>query len=97
MLKHTNIHAEQSESTTQAEVRDHLGGWNGLPSSNVVQFLTEEGALVTARPSGTEPKIKFYFSVKGEWATSEGYDQAWGQLGARIQRLGEDLGVQIQF
>ena len=78
-----------------AEVRDHLGGWNGLPSSNVVQFLTEEGALVTARPSGTEPKIKFYFSVKGEWADSEGYDAAWDQLGDRIQRLGQDLGVEI--
>jgi len=78
-----------------AEVRDHLGGWNGLPSSNVVQFLTEEGALVTARPSGTEPKIKFYCSVKGEWADSEGYDAAWDQLGDRIQRLGQDLGVEI--
>ena len=47
-----------------AEVRDHLEGWKGLPPSNVIQFLTEEGALVTASPSGTEPKIKFYFSVK---------------------------------
>ena len=80
-----------------AEVRDHQGGWNGLPSSNVVQFLTEEGALVTARPSGTEPKIKFYFSVKGEWSASEGYGAAWGQLGDRIQRLGQDLGVEIHL
>jgi phosphoglucomutase len=40
------------------EVRD-----TGLPSSNVVSFRTELGTLVTARPSGTEPKIKFYFSV----------------------------------
>lgn len=78
-----------------AEVRDHLKGWNGLPSSNVVQFLTEEGALVTARPSGTEPKIKFYFSVKGEWSASDAYEAAWRGLGDRIVRLGQDLGVEI--
>ena len=78
-----------------AEVRDHLKGWNGLPSSNVVQFLTEEGALVTARPSGTEPKIKFYFSVKGEWSASDAYKAAWDGLGDRIVRLGRDLGVEI--
>ena len=78
-----------------AEVRDHLKGWNGLPSSNVVQFLTEEGALVTARPSGTEPKIKFYFSVKGEWSASDAYEAAWAALGDRIVRLGQDLGVEV--
>ena len=80
-----------------AEVRDHLEGWNGLPPSNVIQFLTEEGALVTARPSGTEPKIKFYFSVKGEWATTEAYASAWDSLGDRIARFGEDLGVEISL
>ena len=78
-----------------AEVRDHLPGWNGLPPSNVVQFLTEEGALVTARPSGTEPKIKFYFSVKGEWSEAEDYETAWASLGDRMARLGRDLGVDI--
>ena len=35
-----------------------------LPKSNVLQYFTEDGTKVTARPSGTEPKIKFYFSVK---------------------------------
>jgi phosphoglucomutase len=37
-----------------------------LPSSNVLQFLLEDGSIVTARPSGTEPKIKFYASCRGE-------------------------------
>ena len=36
----------------------------GTESSNVLQFLTEDGSKISARPSGTEPKIKFYFSVK---------------------------------
>lgn len=37
-----------------------------LPKSNVIQVVLEDGSLFTARPSGTEPKIKFYMSVKGE-------------------------------
>ena len=37
----------------------------GLPSSNVLQFYNEAGDVVTIRPSGTEPKIKFYFGIKG--------------------------------
>lgn len=38
----------------------------GLPASNVLQFFSEAGDVVTVRPSGTEPKIKFYFGAKGE-------------------------------
>ena len=38
----------------------------GLPKSNVLQFFNEDGAVVTVRPSGTEPKIKFYFGSRGE-------------------------------
>ena len=38
-----------------------------LPSSNVLQFVLEDGTVVTARPSGTEPKIKFYASCRGIW------------------------------
>lgn len=37
----------------------------GLPKSNVLRFFSEDGSVVTVRPSGTEPKIKFYFGVKG--------------------------------
>ena len=37
----------------------------GLPKSNVLQFFSEDGCKVTVRPSGTEPKIKFYFSARG--------------------------------
>jgi phosphoglucomutase len=37
-----------------------------LPSSNVLQFVCSDGSIITARPSGTEPKIKFYASCRGE-------------------------------
>ena len=38
----------------------------GLPSSNVLQFFSANGDVVSVRPSGTEPKIKFYFGAKGD-------------------------------
>lgn len=37
----------------------------GMPKSNVLQFFAENGAVVSIRPSGTEPKIKFYFGAHG--------------------------------
>lgn len=42
----------------------------GLPSSNVLQFFNERGDVVSVRPSGTEPKIKFYFGARGDNADS---------------------------
>ena len=48
------------------EVIDYLdSSKTGLPASNVIQFITSEGNIISVRPSGTEPKIRFYFSVKG--------------------------------
>ena len=43
----------------------------GQPSSNVLQFLDEAGDIVSVRPSGTEPKIKFYFGAKGDDADAK--------------------------
>ena len=43
----------------------------GLPSSNVLQFFDEAGDVVSVRPSGTEPKIRFYFGAKGDDADSK--------------------------
>jgi phosphoglucomutase len=42
-----------------------------LPRSNVLQFFTEDGYKITARPSGTEPKIKFYISLRSEVGNTE--------------------------
>jgi phosphomannomutase len=47
-----------------AETRDYRAGVAGLPSSNVVAYLLAGGSRVTLRPSGTEPKIKYYFELK---------------------------------
>ena len=43
----------------------------GLPKSNVLQFFNEAGDVVSVRPSGTEPKIKFYFGAKGSDADAK--------------------------
>lgn len=61
-----------------------------LPASNVLQFELEGKSLVTARPSGTEPKIKFYFSVC-MGAGSENYAERRAAAEARIEALKRDL------
>lgn len=47
------------------EMKDYKRGIDGLPSSNVLKFIFDDESWFAARPSGTEPKIKFYFGVKG--------------------------------
>jgi len=64
-----------------------------LPKSNVVQFLTEKGTKVTARPSGTEPKIKFYISVNATLAGRADYDAVNAHLEQRIETIQKELGV----
>jgi phosphoglucomutase len=64
-----------------------------LPKSNVLQFLLEDGSKISARPSGTEPKIKFYFSVQGKLDAAENFDAAWKLAGDRIDSVIQDLGL----
>ena len=64
-----------------------------LPQSNVLQFFTADGNKVTVRPSGTEPKIKFYFGVKGSLCCKEGFDQANADLDAKIQAIQKSMGL----
>lgn len=64
-----------------------------LDKSNVLQFFTEDGSKISARPSGTEPKIKFYFSVKGNLANSENYAETKAQLEEKIKAMSGDLGL----
>ena len=58
-----------------------------LPKSNVLQFVTEDGSKISARPSGTEPKIKFYFSVNNELKNSEDFDKVQKLLDDRIGQI----------
>lgn len=64
-----------------------------LPTSDVLQFITEDGSIISARPSGTEPKIKFYCSVNGKLESKEAYNETDRQLDAKIASIMQDLGV----
>jgi phosphoglucomutase len=65
-----------------------------LPKSNVLQFHTKGGSKISVRPSGTEPKIKFYFSVKDKLKSRKDYDKVNHALGQKIERIIEDLKIQ---
>ena len=62
-----------------------------LPTSNVLQFITENGDIVSARPSGTEPKIKFYCSVNDHIATTDEYEFVASKLDKYIDAIMKDL------
>ena len=62
-------------------------------SSNVLQWITADGTIISVRPSGTEPKIKFYFGVKTELPSVEQYDDVEAALDAKMLRIKMDLGL----
>ncbi|MEN2434811.1 phospho-sugar mutase [Weeksellaceae bacterium A-14] len=64
---------------------------NDIPKSNVLIFYTEDGTKVAVRPSGTEPKIKFYVSVKASINTQEDFVDELPKLQAKIGKVKEDL------
>lgn len=62
-----------------------------LPKSDVLQFITVDGDIISARPSGTEPKIKFYCSVKQPLARVEDFEQVSAELDEKVQRIMADI------
>lgn len=66
-----------------------------LPKSNVLQFILEDGSKISARPSGTEPKIKFYFSVNTSISSAADFDkpEVHALLDQRIQGIIKDMGL----
>jgi phosphoglucomutase len=62
-----------------------------LPISNVLQFVLADGSKISARPSGTEPKIKFYFSVRGPLNSADQYKQIKKDLDEKIEAITKDL------
>lgn len=62
-------------------------------TSNVLQYFTKDGTKISVRPSGTEPKIKFYIEVRGEMKTREDYDAADAAANMKIDAARVSLGV----
>jgi len=62
-----------------------------LPKSNVLQFILEDGTKISARPSGTEPKIKFYFSVNTKLENKDAFDETLASLQNKFNKVIEDM------
>ena len=62
-----------------------------LPKSNVLQFILADGSKISARPSGTEPKIKFYFSVNTKLKNADEFDKANAILDEKIKAIISDM------
>ena len=85
MIQYRQNPPAQLGGVSVSETRDYLNqswiksdgtqGSLSLPASNVMQFVLTDGSTITARPSGTEPKIKFYFSMKEDFLGQDHYTQ----------------------
>ena len=64
-----------------------------FPKSDVLQFITEDGCIISARPSGTEPKIKFYCSVNKPLASKSDFDKVNNELEQKVDQIMSDLAV----
>ena len=83
-----DYHAQKCKNLKTGE-ESHID----LPKSNVLQFFTEDGSKITIRPSGTEPKIKFYFAVNEKLEKKEDFKQINQQLDKRIENIKRSLGI----
>lgn len=65
----------------------------GIEKSNVIQLILEDGSKISARPSGTEPKIKFYVSVNAELKNAADFTKVYEQLKIKVLNIQQDLGL----
>jgi phosphoglucomutase len=64
-----------------------------LPKSDVLQFFLEDGSKISMRPSGTEPKIKFYFSVRADLKAVADFKKVEAKLDGRIEEIIVAMGL----
>ncbi|HPO66108.1 MAG TPA: phospho-sugar mutase [Bacteroidales bacterium] len=81
------------QNSTVKDAKGNIIDTLKLPKSNVLQFVTADGSKITVRPSGTEPKIKFYFSVKTTMSSVAEYAKLNAQATERIQVIARELGL----
>ena len=80
------------QEQTSLNMMDHKKSvMDDIPKSNVLIYYTEDGTKVCVRPSGTEPKIKFYVSVKDQIESKEEFNEKAALLGQKINQVKEDL------
>ena len=79
------------EQTSLNTMNNEKSVMDEIPKSNVLIYYTEDGTKVCVRPSGTEPKIKFYVSVKDQITSKEEFNKKLALLGQKINQVKEDL------
>lgn len=81
------------EQTAWDLVKNEKTPMTEIPKSNVLIYYTENGTKVAIRPSGTEPKIKFYFSVKGQLSSVEEYPAQVKVLEQTMEEIKKELNL----
>ena len=81
------------EQTAWDLVKDEKAEMTDIPKSNVLIYYTEDGTKVAIRPSGTEPKIKFYFSAKSNILSESEYAGQVDKLNHKIEQIKKDLSL----
>ena len=80
------------QSLTQKDLRTGEVTKLDMPAtSNVLQYFTEDGSKVSVRPSGTEPKIKFYFEVKVKMSNVSEWAKVNAEADKKIEQAAEDM------
>ena len=82
---------EDYKTSIAKNTQNHTKGKIDIPKSNVLIYYTEDGTKIAARPSGTEPKIKFYISVNKDLQSIQDYTTEDEKLSAKIARIKEEL------
>lgn len=87
----TVVTLKDYELNKETDIKAGTSAALGFPKSDVLQFFTEDGSIISARPSGTEPKIKFYCSVNTPLAKAEDFKETEQKLAEKIKTIMEDL------
>ncbi|MNF03551.1 Phosphoglucomutase [compost metagenome] len=82
---------EDYQSSIALNLLDGSESTMDIPKSNVLIYYTEDGSKICARPSGTEPKIKFYISVNAEIESVSDFNEAESFLDQKIQNIIADM------
>ncbi|MEA5461453.1 phospho-sugar mutase [Arcicella sp. LKC2W] len=89
VLDYTNLTSKDLKTGVVTNIPEGLG----MEASNVIQLVLADGTKVSARPSGTEPKIKFYVSVNAPLTRPEDFETVLASLKAKVSSIQEDLGL----
>jgi len=87
------IKVEDYQASTSKDMNTGTVTTIDLPKSNVLIYYTADGTKIAARPSGTEPKIKFYFSVQTELESIANFEKTSAALNDKIDRIKKEMNL----